>query len=69
MGIYQTLSDLGLVAGPLFMGVAVEVFGFATALTANALLAIAIGLAFWSQTDSSRLSMSPVNDSYTRTIE
>lgn len=56
LGLYQTLSDLGLIAGPLLMGALVEVAGFTGALGFNAAFTVAAGLLFWVAATESTVS-------------
>ncbi|HEX7069552.1 MAG TPA: MFS transporter [Rhodothermales bacterium] len=46
MGLYRTISDLGLVVGPVLLGGIVDLAGFDPAFGVNALLLFAITLAF-----------------------
>ena len=46
MGLYRTISDLGLVVGPILLGGLVDAAGFDLAFATNALLLVVITLAF-----------------------
>lgn len=46
MGLYRTISDFGLVVGPILLGGIVDVAGFGPAFTVNVLLLLGTTLAF-----------------------
>jgi len=47
MGMFRTVSDVGMVVGPILLGALSDRFDHDTALWVNGLLFISIGLAFW----------------------
>ncbi|MGI6367541.1 MAG: MFS transporter [Anaerolineae bacterium] len=47
MGVFRTVSDVGMVIGPILLGAVSDRFGYAAPLWLNGLLFVAIGLAFW----------------------
>ncbi|MFO7695952.1 MAG: MFS transporter [Anaerolineae bacterium] len=47
MGVYRTVSDLGMVLGPILLGAISDRFFYNAALWVNGLLFVAAGIAFW----------------------
>ncbi len=47
MGVFRTVSDVGMVLGPILLGALSDGFDHGTALWVNGLLFISVGLAFW----------------------
>lgn len=47
MGVYRTVSDLGMVLGPILLGAISDTFFYDASLWVNGLLFIAAGIAFW----------------------
>ncbi|MGE0699870.1 MAG: hypothetical protein AB7O57_12310, partial [Hyphomicrobiaceae bacterium] len=46
MSIFRMIADLGYVAGPLLLGLVVDLFGAVAALTLAAVLVMSSGVAF-----------------------
>jgi DHA1 family multidrug resistance protein-like MFS transporter len=47
MGVYRTVSDTGMVLGPLLLGAIADRFSYDAAIWANGVLFVCVGLAFW----------------------
>lgn len=61
MGLYRTISDLGLVVGPVLLGGIVDVAGFDLAFGVNVLLLLAttLAFAFWATETAGRRQSGP----------
>jgi DHA1 family multidrug resistance protein-like MFS transporter len=47
MGVYRTVSDVGMVLGPILLGAISDHFTYDAAIWVNGVLFICVGLAFW----------------------
>jgi MFS family permease len=65
MGLYRTISDVGVSVGPILLGGMADQLGYAPALWANAVLFIVVGVIFglFAQETVKRVTATPANGS------